>query len=210
MKKALIIADAPLQTLYYPTGYDIVVALDGAANWLAGRANPNVIIGDLDSATSETIKFYKDKGATIEKDIDQNCSDLDKGINYCDANNVTHIDIINALGGRMDHTLYNLRALKKYYDPSRPVVIYDATQKHLYCEDCTIDVCGSINDPIALMSMPTATVSSKGLKYDMDGFVMEIGGKEGSSNALLQPIARVEIKGGALLICNNDARLAFH
>src|SRR5277367_6590431 len=106
MKKFHIVANAspflPIPT--YPS-HD-VIALDGAAETLKKfKIIPKIIIGDLDSISPKTLKFFAQQQVAIIKDSDQNSTDLDKGIRHALSLGAEEIIISNALGGRIDHTL---------------------------------------------------------------------------------------------------------
>ena len=61
----------------------------------------------------------------IISSADQDYIDLEKGIKYCDCLGAKSIVVINGTGGlRLDHSISNLRFLKKYYSPERSLAMY--------------------------------------------------------------------------------------
>jgi len=89
-----------------------IIACDGAINTLINHGyKPNIIIGDLDSISTENKKKFKD---VIIELIDQSENDLRKAINFVKKNNITEMSIIGASGMREDHTIGNIFSLFKY------------------------------------------------------------------------------------------------
>lgn len=195
-----IIADADEK--FIPTVTSNIISLDGAAEIL--RENnivPQVIIGDFDKVTKSTLDHFQNLGSIIIKIDDQNSTDLDKGIRYCLEQNATNINIHNAIGGRMDHTLYNTRILKKYYNQNLAIKIISENEVMQYFENCIIEVSGDSESRFSLLSAPSATITSVGLEYDMEDYKLEYGRSESACNKLKSSTAKISIFGGALVIC---------
>lgn len=97
------------------------VVTDGAANRLRALNNekyiPDLIVGDFDSITSESMKFYKDQGVEFVTDEDQYATDFMKAMKQSH----TKFDktgresrrflAFGALGGRVDHTWHSYLCL---------------------------------------------------------------------------------------------------
>lgn len=191
----LIIANSSVQEYLSDTSrYDTVIVLDGAGNYVTHSFD--YLIGDLDSLESNKIEHYKDK---IIHKPDQNSTDLHKGIRHADKLGAIKIDIVNALGGRIDHTIVNIRTLKMLHSKNRHLRIIDSSQSLEYYQDCEIVVNGEVGDHIGVMAAPYAIVTSEGLKYDMDDTKLEWGVKESSSNNFASTTAKIKVKGGILL-----------
>lgn len=194
----IIIADAP-SDIEIPEGKLIV--LDGFANKLLNtNIIPYAIIGDLDQITNQAISHFKNLGVKIIKDSCQNSTDLDKGINFCDLENASEIHIHNALGGRIDHTLYNTRALNKHHNNTRRIKLFNNDEILEYFSDCSLYLRCLENEPIAIMSAPKAIVTSNGLKYELNNLLLEYGKTESSSNTTLKKLVTLEIIGRSHII----------
>ena len=90
-----------------------IMACDGAANTLINRGyKPDIIIGDLDSISSENKVYHSDKIIEVK---DQNQNDLRKAIDYAIIRKIKDIRIIGATGKREDHTIGNIFSLIKYH-----------------------------------------------------------------------------------------------
>lgn len=91
---------------------DFIIACDGASDKLLNYGKmPDLIIGDLDSATAETLKKYE---KIVQKVVRQDNTDLMKAMDWCIENGREKITVLGATGGREDHTLGNLFAMTTY------------------------------------------------------------------------------------------------
>lgn len=193
-----------------------VLALDGAVNRLKSlQLYPDCILGDFDSiddpvywgilATFPEIDEHSSSyignfGITIVPSKDQNYTDLEKGIIYCDKAKATSILIVQAIGGRMDHTLGNLGALKKYHRIDRNLIILTETEQIFYLCDADIAIEGGVGEYCAIMGYPQALMTTSGLAYNGDKYRLELGIQESTCNKIIEPQAAISIQGEALII----------
>ena len=98
---------------YFVAASPVIIALDGAAIMLQQRQiQPDVIIGDMDSLTSEQLDVFQSQGVQIIKDSTQDTSDISKGLTWSQRQySGAHIDVIGIDGGRLDHQLAAFSAL---------------------------------------------------------------------------------------------------
>ncbi len=124
------------------------VALDGiAADCVAQGIVPNFVCGDFDSVEETTLEKLRTLNCIVKHYPDQNYSDLDKGVFWCDEMGASSIHIFNALGGlRPDHTFFNYRILKRHYKPSRMLVLEEPATTLYYITDQTVSLEGQIGD----------------------------------------------------------------
>jgi thiamine pyrophosphokinase len=204
--------------------HKIIIALDGAAQKLwALDLKPHIILGDFDSLDTITQAFWgitkifaelhnHDKpylgndGIMIVPSLDQSLTDLVKAIHYCDANDVSEISIICALGGRIDHDEANKRALRMEYNPSRPLTLYTATQLIRFVRNASVQIVGRVGDNIGILGFPNARFSSNGLQYEGDNTLLDFG-YDSACNALKLSEAMITIEGDALLILPSPYRI---
>ncbi len=89
-----------------------VIAVDGGVRHLRHlNIIPDVIVGDLDSASDSDLDWGQENGAEIIHLKDQDTSDLAKALNLCNERKWSHIQIIGIEGGRMDHQLGSLASI---------------------------------------------------------------------------------------------------
>ncbi|GAB4392943.1 MAG: thiamine diphosphokinase [Gammaproteobacteria bacterium] len=181
-----------------------VIALDGSYSRLKNLdIKPDIVLGDMDTLQVDLQELSKI--TKVIKLPDQNTTDLQKAIIYCDQHNAEQIDIVCALGGRVDHTLVNLRVLRKYYRKQRSIILHTDTQQMQFVRDQKITIHGKIGDYCAIMAFPQGQFSSHGLKYDVINFPLEFGESESACNQLASTQALLNIQGDALLITTKAA-----
>ena len=192
----LIVANSPTKDLTAKIyDYDAVIALDGAGNYFEEF---DFLIGDLDSLLDAEDAIARQDPKVIQVS-DQSSTDLHKGIRYADSLGATHIDIVNALGGRIDHAAMNIRTLRLLHSDTRTLCLIDSGQSLTYYEDSRIELEGKIGEHIGVLAAPTAIVNSDGLKYDMKNTKLEWGLCESSSNSFVKEKVMIEIRGGILV-----------
>lgn len=173
-----------------------IIALDGASNRLMQVGiKPDIVLGDLDSIRNLPIP-----NTEVLHYEDQNTSDLQKAIQYCDDNGAKNIEIICALGGRMDHEINNLRALKWGYKINRGIQVHSLTQSMYFIKDDALEFFGKINDYCGIFAFPKGEFTSKGLLYEGKKFPLFFANTESACNRLTGEKASVSISGEALLV----------
>ncbi len=206
-----IIANAPctdFADLLHDAWLQNVILLDGAANHFQGYLTPLCIIGDMDSITEASKSYFRSRGVRIMEIMDQNTTDLEKAITLCmEDKNLKTINIYNASGGRLDHSILNLRLLKKYYSDKYEIRLFTSSEKVIFLRDCYVTLQGNKHDKVALLAFTCAAVTSHGLLYEMDGYRLEFAMSEGTSNSLNMEYATIRIKGDVLLIMDKSINL---
>ncbi len=193
-----------------------VLALDGAVNRFKSlKIYPDGILGDFDSIEDPTYwgvlgvfseineysPSYKGNfGITIIPAKDQNYTDLEKGIIYCDKATATSIFIVQAIGGRMDHTLGNLGVLKKYHRSDRDLTLVTEKEQVFYVCNADVVVEGGAGDYCAIMGYPQAQMTTSGLAYNGKDYLLQLGIQESICNTIAESQATISIKGEALVI----------
>ena len=100
-----------------------IIACDGATDKLVKNGyNPNLIIGDLDSISTTSMKKYKD---IILEISNQSENDLRKALNYAKENNINELSIVGSTGDREDHLIGNIFSLFNY--PNMKIKIFTDT-----------------------------------------------------------------------------------
>ena len=218
-KKYLIVADGPFlpKDIISEVAADkIIIALEGAANQLAKRGiMPDVILGDFDSiensnwwGITNTFDDIDEKsepyigrhGIIIVPAKNQEFTDFQKAIQYCDQQKAETIDIVCATGGRMDHTLSNIRTLRMAYKSERIIYLHTESQTLQFATTGEYVMRGRKGDYCGILAFPEAKFSSKGLAYNGDSYPLKFGISESTSNLLNQDSAEITIEGEALLI----------
>ena len=92
---------------------DYIIAADGGAETARRYGiRPDAIVGDLDSITPSTKKFFS--SSLILHFSRQDNTDLEKSLDFAAARRFRKVTIIAATGGRLDFTLGNLSVIWNY------------------------------------------------------------------------------------------------
>ena len=120
MKKAILLANgnAPQKShlnYFFLQGYETLICADGGAN-TAFKLNlePNFIIGDFDSISNSSIKYF-DKKSEFVKISRQNDTDVEKALKFLINKHFTDVILVGATGNRLDHTICNLGIIIKFF-----------------------------------------------------------------------------------------------
>ncbi|MDR0715600.1 MAG: thiamine diphosphokinase [Puniceicoccales bacterium] len=177
-----------------------VIALDGASEILRKASIiPDVILGDMDSVSRETLKFFAKLGTEILPGPDQNFSDLEKAIFYCKENGARSITITNATSGRFDHTIANIFFLKKYHSFECDMKILDNGAAIMYEEESELVIRAKVGCKCGFFGAPQGKISSYGLKYELDNFELLLGFNESLANEFSRNNVQLKINGQCLL-----------
>lgn len=92
---------------------DFVIAVDGGgAVCLEGGVTPDVLVGDLDSADSETVNELLARGVPVQRfPAEKDATDLELAIGEARRRGARQIVVTAATAGRLDHTLAALAVL---------------------------------------------------------------------------------------------------
>jgi thiamine pyrophosphokinase len=176
-----------------------VVALDGAVCQLMSHGiNFDVLLGDFDSIDLANIRLPQ--SVQVIHTPDQNQTDLEKAIDYCDEQQASRIDIVCATSGRMDHTLRNVGLLRMKYKVERAIFLHTEYQTLEFVRDKTITIQGQIGDYCGVLAFPAASFTSHGLMYEGENYELIFGIQESTSNQLKQTTASIQVKGEALVV----------
>ena len=178
-----------------------ILVLDGAyqTTHQAGIV-PDILLGDFDSIAHDALQHARANSVEVIAAPDQNKSDLQKGLEYLDAKQATDIYICAATGRRLQHTLYNLHLLKKYHQSHRPLTLFSETEIIRYYTNTEVLLTGAIKDSVGLLGFPVATVTTSGLKYNLENDLLDFEKSSSVLNELAQQQAHINITGDLLLI----------
>ncbi|ORX41277.1 Thiamin pyrophosphokinase [Kockovaella imperatae] len=190
---------------------EVRLCADGGANRLydlwgpsqSSKYLPDMVKGDLDSLRPEVESFYASKGVTIKHDSDQYSTDLMKCME--EVENIERASgrryslvFIGGLSGRVDQTVHTMHILHKLRK-TRPLTFVLSCESLAWTLDAgshLIDIdhstmgqtCG-----ILPVGVDSATVKTKGLKWDLD-WATSLDTSVSTSNHLLpsEPVVQVQ------------------
>ena len=144
---------------------DLLICCDGAADKLIAKGmSPHVIIGDMDSLSTEVSELYA--SLMIQSD-DQESNDLTKAVHYCIEEGYPSVTILGATGLREDHTLGNISLMMEYCPRIEVQIISDFGVFFLVQNGEQVPT--FVGEKISFFSIDNRVrVSSTGLKYPLN------------------------------------------
>lgn len=181
---------------------EMIIAVDGGANHCKRmNISPDVIIGDGDSITDDTLAFFSH--IERKKMDDQDFSDFQKGIEYCR----TLTDLLSDITGiecyffssieRIDHSVAAYTMLARY--PNLPLTLHTPQSRVSYLSSGEHYFTGRVGDIVSFFPFPqVGGVYSDGLEWNLSDAV--IAQREYSlSNRVASSEYSVRIESGGLL-----------
>ncbi|WP_045097366.1 thiamine diphosphokinase [Legionella fallonii] len=173
-----------------------IIAADGAANSLLELGiNPALITGDLDSVRPDILTHH-----AFLHFPDQESNDYQKAMHYLNDNDLLPAIVVGINGGHLDHILNNINIFMEtncllYSPPLKGFVI-----KEQSCMNLLLPV----HTKISLMGIPEVTLSSKGLKWELNDSHLSFPGKTSCFNRTQSPEIALEVHQGAALVLIYD------
>ncbi|RKP05561.1 thiamine pyrophosphokinase [Thamnocephalis sphaerospora] len=212
---AVILLNQPLDSRHWPllwTRAQVRLCADGGINSLydatacashsiPGAVYPEFLCGDMDSALAPVVAWFEAKGVEVCRIADQNSTDFEKCIRRLEHWEHEHcltespvslmpIIVLGALSGRFDHCMHAINVLHKQRSARRIYLMSEASVAFLLDEgEHTIHVDRSLEGPtcgLLPVGIAHATLSTTGLRWNLDGADTRFGGMVSTSNALDQ------------------------
>jgi thiamine pyrophosphokinase len=205
--KAVIVADgahAPADR-HVLEGADLVIAADGGADWLdAIGVAPDRLVGDLDSADGDVVSRLADSGVAVERHpADKDASDLELAVVAATTAGADELVILGALGGDLDHLAANLLLLGAEAAAAHPTsLVHDRTRARMVRGPGRLTIAAAPGGRVTLLAVGQAAdgVTTRGLRWPLDGARLEPGSSRGLANVVVEPSAEVTLIAGWLLV----------
>lgn len=183
---------------------DYIICADGGANHARRlRIKPDIILGDLDSITPSTRKYFHD--VEILYIPDQCSTDLEKAVRLCIANNIASVDILGATGSRIDHSTGSLGCFKKF-GKRIEMRIHD-TNGTISAVRKSTHLKVRKGEKISLIPLERCIgITTKNLLYPLKNESLELGVREGTSNQATAKHLSISVKKGMLLLYRFHAK----
>ncbi|MGY3755439.1 thiamine diphosphokinase [Helcococcus kunzii] len=211
MKKAIIFGGGNISGLNIIndiTEYDIICVDKGVDFARKHDIEIDIAIGDFDSASSDSIRFIKDKNIEVLTfNRDKDYTDLELSFMYAKENLYDEIYVFGAIGTRMDHTLSNINLLKTYTSLDRKIVLIDDHNYIYYLDrDEKIVNNGIYNNVSILPTNDDAIINLLGVKWELHNHYLKFGDSLTISNEFVSyKTAKIEIlKGNVFVILSKD------
>lgn len=208
LKRVIIIANGDLGDLSFHRNLlradDYIICVNGGTSHaLSLGLNPSLIIGDLDSLTSEQKAELSKLGSDLARHpAEKEKSDLELALDRAIEMKPAEIIIIGALGGqRTDHALINILLLKLPLEAGIPASIINETQE-IYLTRDRITIKGEPGDYLSLFPLgdEAGGIVTENLKYPLKEETLHFASTRGLSNELTANTATVIVRSGLLLL----------
>lgn len=175
-----------------------VVAADGAALQLRERGiRPDIIVGDLDTM-QEHIHDAFFSGCIVVERSDQNDYDGAKALRWLVEERYEAVTIVGSGGGMIDHVLNNFSLIARFGHMLFARLVFD---------DCIGYVTGSSvklrttpGERVSLIPLPSATLTTRGLAWDLYDEELTFGRREGASNRTTGEEIAVQVQSGLVAV----------
>lgn len=168
-----------------------LIAVDGSANQLLAKQIPfDLVIGDLDSIQRPILDHIE-----VIHLPHQSQSDFEKLIDYLKQKNLFPAIILGVGGGHLDHILNNINLFSNlncvFYSP--PILGLMIKSNRHFKMSLPKDT------KISLIPLPTAIVSSKGLKWELDQSDLSFPGQNSCFNRTKEENIVITVQYGQVL-----------
>ena len=189
--------------------YELLIAADGGADYaLAAGLVPDVLIGDLDSISGESLSKCKQGHTLIKKyPREKDETDLELALIYAHSyleKNGTPIDEIllyAASGKRLDHLLGNIALMSGYALQKRRIRMICKDYQAWVLTQGKEQIAGKKGQQVSLIPLTDkARISSKGLYYELSDLTLSASSARGISNVFLGQTAEIEVHEGKALV----------
>jgi thiamine pyrophosphokinase len=183
---------------------------------------PDIILGDMDSASPELLHKYREAGVPVERyPVEKDYTDTEFAVEYAVRDGCASILIIGAFGGRVDHSFANIQLSYKYARRGVRVVLADSRNAAAALaagENMLIDKSYPIASLLGIGDIPNPApslcpkvsifpiggaargVTTNGLKYALGAAELDSAYTTGVSNEFICRRASIEATEGAILV----------
>ncbi|MFA5479698.1 MAG: thiamine diphosphokinase [Candidatus Muiribacteriota bacterium] len=204
---ALIVLNGDFPKKFSPdfSNYSTHFAADGGAEFFyINKINPDLIIGDLDSVSAETLKFFKKQNCIIKKfPAKKNFSDSELLFKYIRKHypKIKFVDILGAFSkDRIDHFLVNLNVFTKYAKHFNFCIFDDNFTGYIFNDEISLELEKNIDLSLVSLSNKTVFKKSSGLHYSVDNLKLTKKSSRGLSNKTKTSRIHIEIQEGFVLL----------
>ncbi len=204
MKKCIILANGKppkksLITFFQKKGYNKLICADGGANsTLKMKLVPDVIIGDLDSISSDAINEFKSSSKIIRLKR-QNDTDVEKCLKYAISHKYAEALLVGVTGNRLDHTFCNLGIVLKFFHILKISLIAEDSFLKVYRGN--VELKTFPGETISLYGIsPKTKITAEGLKYELKNIALPFGVRESTSNISKKNLVKLKISNGIVFV----------
>jgi thiamine pyrophosphokinase len=188
-----------------------MIAADGGLDTaLAAGLSPELVVGDLDSASPSGLAQAERLGIPIARHpVDKDATDLELALDEAAARSPGRVLVLGSGGGRLDHLLAAVASLASArYAGVELDAILGSARIHVVRDERTLS--GSPGEIVTLLAFhgPAEGVDTEGLRFPLRGETLEPGSSRGVSNVFASGEARITLTRGVLVAVRPGAEEA--
>ncbi len=179
----------------------IIAADRGAGYCLDAGVIPQLVVGDMDSLDSETYERLTGLGIEMKRfSADKDRTDTEIALDEAIHRGTKRVDILGAIGDRIDHTLANIHLICMALRKGVAARIISDTQQ-VFLVDSHETIKGSWGRTVSFLPLTEQVegITLTGFVYELEDAAMEIGKPYGISNVVKGDPAFVKVGKGVLL-----------
>lgn len=192
-----------------PVGAFVIAADSGLDRARESGFDVDLLVGDLDSISSEGRQEAEDQKTEIERHpVYKDATDMELALQAARRQGARRVIVIGGHGGRQDHYLANALLL-----PSPAFADLDiewrAGRARLYAVHDSLELGGTVGSSITLLAVggPVGGVETCGLRWNLNGENLEAGSTRGVSNEFRAEQAAISVESGTLLVVIPDPEI---
>ncbi len=210
-KKCLIISGGPLIKGGYlkneAYSADFVICADGGVRYAKMLGvKPNLAVGDFDTLTElELQELAENDTEIIRYPCEKDYSDTHIAVLKALELGYLNIDLLAAIGGRIDHTLANIMLLALPEADKARIRIIEERQVIFRLKKREV-LFGKVGETLSFFALgdEVTGIKSTGLQYQVHGGTLKLGMPIGLSNIFSDEKAVIEYEKGCLLVIRQN------
>lgn len=163
------------------------------------KIKPDIILGDLDSADSDSLAYFRNLNVPIQKILSQEENDLEKALMFLIKKGVQRVVLCGFTSEKVDQTISTLQLAKKYINKIDSYIISNRSEIFLLKKG-SYKFPAKINQTISILGFLRAyKVTTDGLKYSLEEENLYEGSR-GISNQATKNTVQISLKAGTLVV----------
>lgn len=193
-----------------PAAWDHIIAANGGSRHaLAQGVIPNIVVGDLDSLSSEEIARLTDDTRVERVPRDKDFTDGEMAVHEALRRGAQTVVLAGGLGGRLDHTLANIFLLEHVLAAGAVGWVTDGHERaYLLRSGDKIILNGQPGDTVSIVPLSPilAGVDTTGLRWPLCNADLQFASSLSISNEMSHPQAEIKAKKGNAIVTHTPVR----
>lgn len=181
-----------------------IIGVDrGALTLVKQGIRPHLAIGDFDSVTESEFELIKETALEMfELPAEKNETDTEVALNVAIAKQATEVFIYGALGGRIDHSLANIRLLLQFAKKGMSITLVNQKNALTVLSPGQHEIKHPGLPYISFFALESTVenLTLKHLKYPLQNYTLAQDDIRCISNETIEPLFNVSFSNGYLLM----------